>query len=90
MELPEPGTVLAAKQTFGVIESVKAVSDLFSPISGEVIEVNEALAERPELVNDSCYGDGWMLVLRISEKKQLESLLTAAEYCNLLAEREQS
>lgn len=90
VELPEPGTVLSAKETFGVIESVKAVSDLFSPISGEVIEINEALTERPELVNENCYGDGWMLVLRISEEKQHESLLTAVEYCTLLAEREQS
>ena len=64
VELPEVGTAVTRGQPFGVIESVKAVSDLYAPLSGEVLEVNGALVTRPELVNQDCYGEGWMLVVR--------------------------
>ena len=79
VELPEVGRALAAGEPFGVIESVKAVSDLYAPISGEVLEVNEALADRPELVNEDCYGEGWMLVVR-AEPGALDALLDATAY----------
>ncbi len=89
VELPEVGRALRAGEAFGVIESVKAVSDLYAPISGEVLEVNEALADRPELVNADCYGEGWMLVVR-PEPGALEGLLDAAAYEKHVSSRESS
>lgn len=80
VDLPAPGTSVAYMQKFGEIESVKAVSELFSPVSGEVIERNESLADSPEQVNDSPYGEGWMLKVRLSNPAELDSLLSAAEY----------
>jgi glycine cleavage system H protein len=80
IELPAIGTVLAAHQTIGAIESVKAVSDVFSPVSGEVIEVNSALNESPELVNQDPHGQGWILRLRVKNKEELNQLMTASEY----------
>ena len=71
---------------FGVIESVKAVSDLYSPVSGEVLAVNEALATRPELVNEDCYGEGWMLAVR-AESNATAGLLDAAAYAKYVDER---
>jgi glycine cleavage system H protein len=85
VDLPEPGTRLDALKHFGDIESVKAVSELFAPLSGEVVEVNRALAEHPELVNDSPYGEGWMLVIRPADPQQLSGLLDAGAYQALLA-----
>jgi glycine cleavage system H protein len=67
VELPAAGTSLDAAQSFGVIESVKTASDLFAPAAGEVIAINSALADKPELVNDDPYGDGWMVRLRLSD-----------------------
>ena len=78
VDLPAAGAQLAAGKEFGSIESVKAVSDLYAPISGRVIAVNEALADAPELVNQSPYGDGWML--RVSLDAEPVGLLNAAEY----------
>ena len=72
--------VTEAGAPFGTIESVKAVSDLFAPISGEVLAVNEALADKPELVNESCYGTGWLIRLRPSDRGQLAALLDPAAY----------
>lgn len=80
VELPEIGRALKQGETFGVIESVKAVSDLFSPVSGEVVARNEALAEHPELVNSAPYGDGWMMRVRLSDPAELDPLLTADAY----------
>lgn len=85
VELPAPGTRLTARQAFGVVESVKAVSDLYAPVGGEVVEANGELASRPELVNTDPYGDGWMVRLRLSDRDELDGLRDAAAYQALLA-----
>jgi glycine cleavage system H protein len=79
VELPEKGKKLEAG-SFGVIESVKTVSDLHSPLKGEVIEVNEELAATPELVNQDPYGKGWMIVVKFEDKSELDSLMNSEEY----------
>jgi glycine cleavage system H protein len=86
VELPAVGTSVARGEPFGVIESVKAVSDLFAPLSGEVVAVNEALASRPELVNEDCYGEGWMMVVR-AQGDPTADLLDAAAYAKHVDER---
>jgi len=86
VELPEPGRALVQFAAFGVIESVKAVSDLFAPLSGEVVEANAALATRPELVNADPYGEGWMVKVRVADLGQLDALLDPAGYEALAAE----
>ena len=86
VELPEPGRVLAQFATFGVVESVKAVSDLFAPVAGEVLEGNASLLATPEVVNSDPYGTGWMLRIRLSDSGQLEHLLDAAAYEALTVE----
>jgi len=86
VELPEPGRRLEQFATFGVVESVKAVSDLFAPVAGEVIEGNASLTATPEVVNSDPYGAGWMLRVRLSDPAQLEQLLDAAAYEALTAE----
>ena len=80
IELPEVGTAVTRGEPFGVIESVKAVSDLFAPLSGEITDRNERLADEPELVNSSPYGDGWMIRMRLASPAELEVLLGAEEY----------
>lgn len=80
VDLPEPGTKLAYTQKFGEIESVKAVSELYSPVSGEVIERNDGLNDNPQWVNDSPYDDGWMLKVRISDRAEVDALMVSAEY----------
>lgn len=80
VDLPKVGSAVKAGAHFGDIESVKAVSELFAPVGGEVVEVNAALANKPELVNESPYEAGWMIVLRPSERGQLDALLDAAAY----------
>ena len=80
VELPLPGDRLERMQVFGSIEAVKAVSDLFSPITGEVVEVNDALQEDPSLVNSDPYGAGWLLKLRVGDPGELEELLDAEQY----------
>jgi glycine cleavage system H protein len=80
VDLPEPGTKLEAHKRFGDIESVKAVSELFAPLSGEVVEANPALRDRPELVNDTPYTAGWMLRIRPSTPADLNALMDAAAY----------
>ncbi|HKG56905.1 MAG TPA: glycine cleavage system protein GcvH [Candidatus Limnocylindrales bacterium] len=86
VELPETGRALEQFATFGVVESVKAVSDLFAPLSGEVVEANAALAGEPELVNREPYGGGWMLRVRVSDRAQIDELLDADAYTALTAE----
>ena len=80
VDLPASGTKVKALAKFGEIESVKAVSELFSPISGEVLECNEALADNPQLVNDDPYGEGWMLRVRLSAPAEIDQLMSAEEY----------
>jgi glycine cleavage system H protein len=80
VELPSVGTQLDAVDELGSIESVKAVSELFTPVSGEVIEVNERLREKPELVNTDPYGDGWMVRIRMTDSSEVNELMTAEEY----------
>src|SRR5438128_12008638 len=80
VELPQVGTQLEAGDELGSIESVKAVSELFSPVTGEVVEVNEALVEKPELVNTDPYGDGWMIKMRLSDASEIDELMAPDEY----------
>jgi glycine cleavage system H protein len=80
IELPWDSQTLTHEDKFGDIESVKATSELISPLSGEVVKANDALKENPELVNDSPYDDGWMLVVKISNPAELDGLLSAADY----------
>ncbi len=80
VELPKPGESFAAHDTFGSVESVKAVSELFLPVAGEVTEVNESLTDEPEQVNTDPYGAGWMLRVKLSNRGEVDSLLSAAEY----------
>ena len=88
VELPDAGETLTQFEKMGEIESVKAVSDLYSPISGRIIERNESLIDNPELVNDGPYESGWMLKVALSDDSQLEGLLTADQYDELLASQE--
>ena len=80
VELPEVGTALALGDECAVIESVKAASDIYSPVSGEVTEVNEALADAPETINDDPYVDGWIFKLKVADAAELENLMDAAAY----------
>ncbi len=80
VELPKPGEKFEAHESFGSVESVKAVSEIFTPISGEVVEINESLADEPEKVNSEPYGDGWMIRMRMSNPGEVDSLLSAIEY----------
>ena len=84
VELPAPGTAFEAAQSFGVIESVKTASDLYSPLAGEVVAVNDALADRPELVNDDPYGEGWMVRLRLTDPGSTDGLKDADAYRALI------
>ena len=86
LDLPEEGTNVRQFEKFGEVESVKSVSDLFSPISGEVTERNEATIEAPEQVNASPYGEGWLLKIRMENPAELENLLSASAYEQLIAE----
>lgn len=80
VELPEVGATLKQFDTFGVVESVKAVSDLYAPVSGEVVEVNEALRETPELLNSDPFGDGWLARVELADTSELDGLMDAEAY----------
>ena len=80
VEIPETGKKVRGGTRMSVIESVKAVSDIYSPVSGTVVEVNEDLADAPELVNQDCYGKGWIVVIEIDDLNDLPGLMTAEEY----------
>ena len=86
VELPKVGARVRAHQTFGVVESVKAVSDLFAPVSGEVVEANAELTQKPETVNQEPYGRGWMIVVTPADAKEWDQLLTPAQYEQFIAE----
>lgn len=88
LELPEAGRILSKDSIFGAVESVKAVSDLYSPVSGEVIETNTVIGDATETVNQDPYGDGWMVKVRMSNSSELESLMSSGEYDLLLEANE--
>lgn len=88
VELPETGTQVSAGDPFGVIESVKTVSDLFAPISGEIVAINADLGETPEAVNEDCYGDGWMIAIQPASADEYEGLLSAQDYAQHVKARE--
>ncbi|MBI2871754.1 MAG: glycine cleavage system protein GcvH [Chloroflexi bacterium] len=87
LDLPKPGTPLKQSQKLGEVESVKAVSDIYSPVSGEVVEVNAEVVAHPEVVNQDPYGRGWLLRVAISDRAELEGLLSADEYDHLVAKQ---
>ncbi len=86
VELPDVADFLKKEESFGVLESVKAVSDCYAPLSGRVLEVNDALFDAPELVNDDCYGEGWMVKLELDDNAELNELLSAQEYTAFVKE----
>lgn len=86
-EPPEVGATIAKDGTYGEVESVKAVSDLISPLSGEVVEVNQAVVDAPEKVNEDPYGEGWLVRIRLSDSSETEDLLDAAGYKQHVAEQ---
>lgn len=90
VELPEVGTTVAVTETLGVVESVKAVSDLYAPVSGTIVESNLVLEDQPELVNASPYGQGWMAVIEASNAAEWHDLLTAADYQAYVAQEQAS
>jgi glycine cleavage system H protein len=90
LDLPSPGTQVKQLDKLGEIESVKAVSDLYSPVSGEVVEVNQELTDRPEVVNRSPYEEGWLVRVRLADAAEVDNLLTAAQYDDLIAQAQET
>jgi glycine cleavage system H protein len=88
VDLPRVGTKVEQAKVMGSVESVKAVSDIYSPVSGEVIEINDALATAPEKMNESPHGDGWMVKIRLSAPAEIPGLLSAADYEKYVAEEQ--
>ena len=88
VELPDIGAELHAQDEAGVVESVKAASDIYSPMSGEVIAINEELEDAPELINKDPYGDGWFFKVKISDEAELENLLSADDYQSAIADED--
>jgi len=88
VELPDEGDTVAKDQVFGTVESVKAVSDLFAPITGTVVKVNSPLNDTPEYVNEAPYEEGWMLQIQIGKPEELDGLMTAEQYTAFVAEEE--
>jgi glycine cleavage system H protein len=86
VDLPSAGDEVTAGDTFGEIESVKSVSELYAPVSGEVVKVNEALDDAPETVNEDPYGEGWMIVVKVSDPSAVDGLMSAEDYEAFLAE----
>ena len=86
VELPDAGDQIQVGQPFGTIESVKAVSELYAPVSGEITEVHEALVDQPEMVNEDPHGSAWMVKVRLSNSGEVDSLLSAADYHSFLDE----
>lgn len=84
LELPEPGEQVTARDPLGVVESVKAATDIYAPVSGEVIERNEAAVDKPEMVNEAPYTDAWLIKVRVSDPSQLDDLMDAAAYDEFL------
>jgi glycine cleavage system H protein len=88
VDVPEVGTEVSANQAFSEVESTKSVSDVFAPVSGTVSERNQLLEERPELINEQPYGDGWIAVLQVSDASQVEALMDAAAYRSLVQQQD--
>jgi glycine cleavage system H protein len=88
VELPDVGDAVKKGEAFGVVESTKAVSELFAPVSGKVVEVNDPLSDAPETVNEDAYEEGWMIVIQASDPKELESLMDAKAYRAFVEEQE--
>jgi glycine cleavage system H protein len=86
VDLPKPGTKCTRMEVFGTIEAVKAVSELFCPVSGEIVEINEALEKDPALINRDPYGEGWMIKLKLKKKEELNELLSAEDYSGHVGE----
>jgi glycine cleavage system H protein len=86
LELPEVGARLESGESFGTVESVKAVSELYAPVSGEVVEVNSALVDAPEKVNEDPHGEAWMVVVKLDDASAVDALLAAEDYQNHIAE----
>ena len=89
VELPKEGEKLRAGEPFGTVESVKAVSDLFAPLTGTVTKVNDPLNDSPEYVNDDCYDEGWMVQIEVTNAAELEKLMSADQYQEFLREQEE-
>ena len=87
VDLPKEGEAVTKGAVFGTVESVKAVSDLFAPVSGKVVKVNDPLGDTPESVNEDCYDEGWMIQVELSDPKDLEALMSAAQYEEYLKEQ---
>ena len=85
VELPDAGSELKQFATFGVVESVKAVSDLYAPVSGRVVETNDALRDSPELINSDAFGDGWIVKVELADEGELDNLIDAGAYRSLIA-----
>ena len=90
VELPKVGAKLHGTVSFGTVESVKAVSDIYAPVGGEVIEVNESLIDAPEKLNDDPHGDGWLVKIKLSDRNELKSLMTADAYQKYIAAESES
>jgi glycine cleavage system H protein len=88
VDLPRVGTKVEQAKVMGSVESVKAVSDIYSPVTGEVIEINDALSTAPEKLNESPHGDGWLVKIRLSALTEIQGLLSSADYAKYVAEEE--
>ena len=86
VEVPSKGSPVVAGEEFGTVESVKAVSEIFAPVSGEVLEVNPSLGGSPDVINKDPYGDGWLLKIKLADTKELEALMSASDYRKYIEE----
>ena len=89
VELPGVGDKVSKEDAFGVVESVKAVSDIYAPVSGKVVEVNDDLPENPEMLNEDAYGDGWIIKIEMNDPEEIQDLMTATEYEEYVAEEKE-
>lgn len=89
VELPEVGEKIVKDDPFGAVESVKAVSDVFAPVGGTVVEINDTLPESPETINDDPYGDGWMIKVEMTDKDDLKDLMSAEEYAEYIEQQKE-
>lgn len=89
VEMPAVGDKVSKEDAFGVIESVKAVSDIYAPVTGKVLEVNDDLPDNPNMINEDPYGDGWLIKVDMADEEELKDLMTAAEYQEYIAEEEE-